>query len=132
MIRRPVPSPYPNDLTVRKAEEQPSETRSSEPTKTAMISFSFRLHFAGDRTPGRRGSIGIQPAPVVVQLDYDWDTLARNDALIAGELLRAEALFMDWVQYHYPSHDLASWDARLGSPQGPVLSRYWSGFLASE
>ena len=98
----------------------------------ARLIFDFWVTFAGDRTPHRGGAIGMNPGPWTIELQGRVATLAADPKRAAAALDLAEAQFADWVRTAFPEHDLGSWDAHLGSAEGPVVSRYWSGFFASE
>jgi hypothetical protein len=98
-------------------------------TQRARICFKFWLAYAADPTPGRRNSVGMQPPPLQIDLNQTEDALAADVVLAAYELRHAEARFMDWVGANYPQHDLGHWDAHLGDEDGPIVSRFWSGFL---
>jgi len=97
-----------------------------------QIVFSYWLTFAGDRTPGRRGSVGMTPSPLTVPLEEELAALTSDESVAAQALHRAETRFTAWVVQRFPEHNLGGWEARLGSIDGPLLSRYWSGFLANE
>ena len=74
----------------------------------------------------------MTPGPLAVPLEEELAALTADESVAAQALCRAETRFMDWVVQHFPEHDLGGWEARLGSVDGPLLSRYWSGFLANE
>jgi len=98
----------------------------------ARLVFEFWLTFAGDRTPRRGGRVGMKPEPLTIELDDSVGTLAVEPKRAAAALDLAETRFVERVRASFPEHDLSSWDAHLGSAEGPVISRYWSGFFASE
>lgn len=97
-----------------------------------QIVFSYWLTFAGDRTPGRRGSVGMTPSPLAVPLAEELAVLTADESVAALAVHCAEQRFTAWVMQRFPEHDLGGWEARLGSIDGPLLSRYSSGFLANQ
>lgn len=98
----------------------------------ARLVFDFSVSFAGDRTPHRGGRVGMTPEPWTIELDESVETLAADPKRAAAALDWAETCFVDWVRAAFPEHDLGNWNAHLDSAEGPVVSRYWSGFFSSE